>query len=79
MRVNLKSLSRPLFLFDGDCGVCQKGTDFIQENAKPDGAMAETLQAATGGFRAMGRVMTTLGSKRHLRSQLITDSLASIP
>lgn len=31
----MKTLNRPLFLFDGDCGVCQNGTDAIREKVKP--------------------------------------------
>jgi predicted DCC family thiol-disulfide oxidoreductase YuxK len=102
----MKSFPRPLFLFDGDCGVCQKGTDSIRENAKPDVdmvahqsvdlaeygvtqadvnegpvlvrtdgthvvgplAMAEVLRASTGGFRAMGQIMTAPGIRQALRA-----------
>ena len=28
-------LTRPLFLFDGDCGVCQNGTDAIRAKVRP--------------------------------------------
>lgn len=31
----METRTRPLFLFDGDCGVCQKGTDTIKSKAKP--------------------------------------------
>lgn len=29
------ALTRPLFLFDGDCGVCQNGTDTIRAKVRP--------------------------------------------
>lgn len=102
----MKSLSRPLFLVDGDCGIRQNGTDSIREKAKPDVvmtayqsvdfseygvtqagvnevpvlvcadgthvvgplAMAEMLQAFTGGFRVMGQVMPAPGIRQALRS-----------
>jgi hypothetical protein len=31
----MKTLVRPIFLFDGDCGVCQKGTDAIRAKVRP--------------------------------------------
>jgi predicted DCC family thiol-disulfide oxidoreductase YuxK len=31
----MKSSTRPVFLFDGDCGVCQNGTDTIRSKVKP--------------------------------------------
>lgn len=33
--VCMKSFDRPTFLFDGDCGVCQNGTDTIRAKVKP--------------------------------------------
>lgn len=32
---HMKTLVRPIFLFDGDCGVCQNGTDAIRSKVKP--------------------------------------------
>ncbi len=31
----MKSLDRPVFLFDGDCGVCSRGTDSIRAKVAP--------------------------------------------
>ena len=31
----MEQIKRPLFLFDGDCGVCQNGTDKIREKVRP--------------------------------------------
>lgn len=31
----MKTITRPIFLFDGDCGVCQNGTDAIREKVQP--------------------------------------------
>ena len=31
----MNNLMRPIFLFDGDCGVCQNGTDTIRAKVKP--------------------------------------------
>lgn len=31
----MKTLVRPVLLFDGDCGVCQSGTDSIRTKVKP--------------------------------------------
>ena len=33
--MHMKSYERPTFLFDGDCGVCQNGTDTIRSKVKP--------------------------------------------